>query len=352
MIEKLALCYMGEEIHRFDKNEKISEIIDTVNEYYEGIDAADELTLKFVDGDEKVKEESAEEVPAEPPVTNTPSVTEPVVEESTSVTEKSTELPTIGDYSVMKNNAEDKISESIAVDNADKAWTIWSSSDFAEGDEQIPLVRIIRNDAGELEAVAVGDDNFDQESFKIATNSLKYSVGKPIKDRILRVDKSLNHSDPFLSTEIQRNAIRANRGEQKSSVKDLIGQDPKTVSDEARPEGEKAKVKPTNLGLTNIAAQILLTNRDDLKAAANNKLANEDALVKLFNEMTGVDYYTEKIIDEEQYNYVLDLLGRSHDRYDKTYVSPDENEYVMNLKDLTEDLIEKVLLKTDPDFYK
>lgn len=347
MIEKLALCYMGEEIHRFDKNEKISEIIDTVNEYYEGIDAADELTLKFVDGDEKVEEEKpVEEVPAEPSIIDAPSPDEPVVSETP------TELPTVGDYSVMKNNAENKISESIAVNTPDKEWTIWSSSDFAETDEQIPLVKIIMNDDGELEAIAVGDDNFDKESYKIASNSLKYSVGKPIKDRILRVDKSLNHSDPFLSTEIRRNSIKANRGEKKKNITDLIGQDPLTVSDEPRPEGEKATLNPTNLGLTNVAAQILLTNRDDLKAAANNRMVNEDTLVELFNDMTGVDYYTEKIIDNDQYNYVLDLLGRSHDKFDKTYVSPDENAYVQNLKDLTEDLIEKVLLKTNPDFYK
>lgn len=349
MIEKLALCYMGEEIHRFDKNEKISEIIDTVNEYYEGIDAEDELTLKFVNSDEKVKEEPVEEVPAEPPVIDTPPAVEEPIE---NMPETPAELPTVGDYSVMKNNAENKISESIAVDTPDKEWTIWSSSDFAEADEQIPLVKIIMNDAGELEAVAIGDDNFDQESYKIAASSLKYSVGKPVKDRILRVDKSLNHNDPFMSTEIQRNSIRANRGEKKKSITDLIGQDPKTVSDEPRPEGEKATLNPTNLGLTNIAAQILLTNRDDLKAAANNKTANEDVLVNLFNDMTGVDYYTEKIIDEDQYNYILDLLGRSHDKFDKTYVSPEDNAYVQNLKDLAEDLIEKVLLKADPDFYK
>lgn len=346
MIEKLALCYMGEEIHRFDKNEKISEIIDIVNEYYEGIDAANELSLKFVDGDEKVKNDNP---PVDAPI-DTPVVSEDVVEENS--IEDSKSLPTVSDFSVMKNNAENKISESIAVDVPEKEWTIWSSSDFAEDDEQIPLVKIIMNDAGELEAVAVGDDNFDQESLKTAANSLKFSVGKPINDRILRVDKSLNHSDPFLSTEIQRNAIRANRGTQKKSIKDLIKQDPKTVSDEPRPEGEKAKVNPTLLGLTNVAAQVLLTNRDEMKAAANNKLANEDKLVDLFKDMTGVDYYTEKIVDEEQYNYILDLMGRSYDNFDKTYLSPDENPYIQGLKDLTEDLIEKVLLRTDPDFYK
>ena len=346
MIEKLALCYMGEEIHRFDKNEKISEIIDIVNEYYEGIDAENELSLKFVNSDEKVKDDT--------PIDNTPVIDTPVVSEDTEdvSTENDKTLPTVSNFSVMKNNAENKISESIAVDTPEKEWTIWSSSDFAEGDEQIPLVKIIMNDAGELEAVAVGDDDFDKESLKTAANSLKYSVGKPIKDRILRVDKSLNHSDPFLSTEIQRNAIRANRGEQKKSIRDLIGQDPKTVSDEPRPEGEKAKFNPTLLGLTNIAAQVLLTNRDEMKAAANGKFVNEDTLVDLFKDMTGVDYYTEKIVDEEQYNYILDLLGRSHDKFDKTYLSPDENNYVQGLKDLTEDLIEKVLLKADPDFYK
>lgn len=340
MVEKLALCYMGEEIHRFDKNEKISEIIDTVNEYYEGINAEDELTLKFVTtDDEKVKEEPAKE----PHLIDTPSAAEESVVED--------KLPTVGDYSVMRNNAENKISESIAVDIPDKEWTIWSSSDFADNDEQIPLVKITVNDDGELEAVGVGDSEFDKESLKIATSSLKYSVGKPVKDRILRVDKSLNHNDPFLSTELQRNSIIANRGEKKKSIKDLIGQDPKTVSDEPRTENDKVTSRLNDYGLTTVASQILLTNRDDLKAAANTKTINEDKLVNMFNDMTGVDYYTEKIIDEDQYNYILDLLGRSHDKYDKTYVGPEDNGYVQNLKDLTEDLIEKVLLKADPNFY-
>lgn len=230
------------------------------------------------------------------------------------------------------------IKESIVEDVPEKEWTIWSSSDFGEATEQIPLVKIIAKEDGELEAVAVGDDDFDQEGYKTAVSSLKYSAGKPTKDRLIRVDKSLNHSDPYLSTELSRYAIKANRGTKKKDIKDIISKDAKDVNFDEK-------------YLTTLANQILLFNRDELKAAANRKSTTEEDLANLFKDFTGVNYYTEEIEDKEQYEYLLDLLGRSPDKYDDTYVSPSENEYVMSLKDLTEDLIEKVILKSDPDFY-
>lgn len=243
-----------------------------------------------------------------------------------------------------------KIEEKFVEDVPNQSWTIWSSSDLAKDEDQIPLVKIVTNADGELEAQAVGDSPFDLESLKTAQNSLKSSVGKPIRDRILRIDKSLNHNDPFFSTELQRQNMAANKSLPKKSIKDILGDvDPKTLSDE--PEtGSSLGIDASNLDT--LSKQILITNRDDLKAIANKKSASEEELVNMFEEITGVNYYTEKITDEEQYEYLLDLMGRSHDIYDEDYVDPQENAYVMSLKDLTEDLIEKVLLKQDPDFYK
>lgn len=246
------------------------------------------------------------------------------------------------------------IKESI-VSDSENEWTIWSSSDLAEDDEQIPLVKIRKTADGDLEAVAIGDDNFDTESYKTAVASLKYSVGKPDKDRILRVDKSLNHSDPYLSTELRRLNIRANKGTKKEPISKIIGQDPKTVPDEPV-ENRKISNHIDYNGLTTLASQVLLSYRDELKALANKVKAKEnptteETLVDAFQDMTGVNYYTEKIVDQEQYNYLLDLLGRSTDKYNETHVDPKDNDYVMRLKDLTEDLIEKVLLKQNPDYY-
>lgn len=266
-----------------------------------------------------------------------------------------------------------EVKESI-VNDSENEWTIWSSTDFSESDEQIPLVKIVTNAEGELEAVAVGDDPFDRESLTIAQNSLKSSQGKPTKDRILRVDKSLNHSDPFFSTELQRGNIRADRGRKdKKPIEQVIGAKPQDVpytKTDIKADKYSDKVITDDIkdltysdvksqfddtislsGLSTLASQVLLTNRDDLKALANLGSATEQKLVDLYNEITGVDYYTEKIVDNDQYNYILDLLGRSPDKYDDTYVSPKDNIYVQNLKDLTEDLIEKVNLKKDPGYY-
>ena len=114
----------------------------------------------------------------------------------------------------------EKISESIKEDVPEQEYTIWSSSDIAEADEQIPLVKIKVEADGTLTPTAISDNPFDQESYKIAINSLKTTEGRPLKDRLLRVDKSLNHSDPNFSTELTRNMIKANKGEEKKSIEE------------------------------------------------------------------------------------------------------------------------------------
>ena len=133
----------------------------------------------------------------------------------------------------------EKVSESIKEDVPEQEYTIWSSSDVAEADEQIPLVKIKVEADGTLTPTAISDNPFDQESCKIAVNSLKTTEGRPLKDRLLRVDKSLNHNDPNFSTELKRNMIKANKGGEKKSIEDIIGHDPKTVSDEPVAPGTK-----------------------------------------------------------------------------------------------------------------
>lgn len=287
MKKQLVLKYKGENLHTFDAKETVESIVKDIEKWYD-IDSS-ELSLHLATNDEN---------------------------------------------DIITEN-EEKVAESIVTDVPDKEYTIWSSADILESGEQIPLVKINLTEDGELKAEAVGDDAFDQESLKIATNSLKATTGRSLRDRLLRVDKSLNHSDPFFSTELYRDNIRANKGLNKNDIKDAT-----TNEDGSNQQG-----------LQLLASQILVTNRDDLKAAANGKTATEEKLVDLFNAMTGVDYYTEKIIDQEQYDYILDLLGRSSDKYKDTHVAPEENMYVQNLKNLTEDLIEKVLLRNDPNFY-
>lgn len=247
------------------------------------------------------------------------------------------------------------ISESIEKDN-EQEYTIWSSSDFAEGAEQIPLVKIKVDSEGELYAEAIGNDNLDQESYRIAKDSLKYSVGRPLNDRLLRVDKSLNHSDPFFSTELQRDNIKATRGntvEKKDIDIDVEDVMPTTEAEkEARRKELKKSVSGfTDTGLKALASQVLVTNRDDLKAAATSKYATEGDLAHLFGKLTGVDYYTNKITDEDQYSTLLTLLGKDIDKYSDNYEGPEDNEYVKGLKDLTETLIEKVNLRNNPNFY-
>lgn len=307
MIDYVALYYNNEEIHKFDGKDTLQSIIDLINEYYEGMDL-NNLYLKFI---QKVE---------------APTVTEEIKTE--------------------------EISESIKEDVPEQEYTIWSSSDVAEADEQIPLVKIKVEADGTLTPTAMSDSPLDQESYKITVNSLKTTEGRPLKDRLLRVDKSLNHNDPNFSTEIIRNRIKANKGGEKKNIEDIIGHDPKTVSDEPVAPGTKRDYKLHNVGMTAFAAQVLLSNRDEMKAAANLKSASEDSLVKKFAELTGVDYYTDKIIDQDQYDHLLMLQNKPADKFDENYVSPDINDYVQKLKNLTEELIEKVNLKKNPNFYK
>ena len=105
-------------------------------------------------------------------------------------------------------------------------------------------------------------------------------------------------------------------------------------------------------GTQTLASQLLIHMRDELKTLANVKSSTEEKLVDLFKQLTGVDYYTEKVVDELQYNYLLELLGHSSDKYNKSHLTPDDNKYVQYMKDLTEDLIEKVNLRNDPENYK
>ena len=166
----------------------------------------------------------------------------------------------------------------------------------------------------ELGYEVTSTDALDKESVKIATDVLNNAKksGKSNKDTLVRLDKTLNHNDPFFSVEFDRSI--------------------------------------SNSGYELFAQQTLRTLRDDLKAVANNKNSTEDDIVNKFTELTGVDYYTDKVVDKDQYNQLLILLMKDpRDAFN--YVPPKENEYVQRTKDLTEDLIEKVLLRQDPDFY-
>lgn len=196
--------------------------------------------------------------------------------------------------------------------DSDGGYTIWSASDLAK--EQIPLVRIKIDDNGDYYAEAVGDDEFDKESFKIANQVIATAKkgNKGLKYVLTRLDKTLNHNDPFFSVEFDRSIA--------------------------------------NSGLELMAAQALRTLRDDLKATANNKNTTEETIIDKFTELTGVDYATNKILDKDQYDQILILMLK--DPKDKfNYIRPEENPYVQKLRDLTDDLIEKVNLKHDPNFY-
>ena len=196
--------------------------------------------------------------------------------------------------------------------DSDGGYTIWSASDLAK--EQIPLVRIKIDDNGDYYAEAVGDDEFDKESFKIANQVIATAKkgNKDLKYVLTRLDKTLNHNDPFFSVEFDRSI--------------------------------------TNSGLELMAAQALRTLRDDLKAAAKNKNTTEETIIDKFTELTGVDYATNKILDKDQYDQILILMLKDpKDRFN--YIRPEENPYIQKLRDLTDDLIEKVNLKHDPNFY-
>lgn len=204
------------------------------------------------------------------------------------------ELPMEDEYDVAESYVEDEPGK----------YTFWSASDLVESKDQIPLVKIETTDEGKLQAIAIGDDEFDKESHKIAQNVIDYAYnhGKTNpKDILVRIDKTLNHADPFFSVEFDR--------------------------------------KITNTGYELLAAQTLRTLRDDLKAVVNTKGASEQAIVDKYAELTGVDYYTDKVIDREQYKTILGLQGKKDDRF--SYEKPDENAYMIRLKDLAENLIEK-----------
>ena len=254
---------------------------------------------------------------------------------------------------------EQPVEEAIVTDKEGEEYTIMSASDFSDEKDQIPLVKVKLNHAtGQYEAYAVDDSAFAKADQKTAQASLKSSAGKPLKDRLTRIDKSLNHNDPNLSTEASRNLIRANRGEAKKSIKDLYpGEDYTTEESPDNPLDQvntkrKINTKFNAEGTQTLASQLLIHMRDELKTLANVKSSTEEKLVDLFKQLTGVDYYTEKVVDELQYNYLLELLGHSSDKYHKSHLTPDDNKYVQYMKDLTEDLIEKVNLRNDPENYK
>ena len=217
------------------------------------------------------------------------------------------------------------VEESIVTDKENEEYTIMSASDFSDEKDQIPLVKVKLNHAtGQYEAYAVDDSAFAKADQKTAQASLKSSAGKPLKDRLKRIDKSLNHNDPNLSTEASRNLIRANRGEAKKSVKNLYpGEDYTTEESSDNPLDQvdtkrKINTKFNKEGTQTLASQLLIHMRDELKALANVRSSTEEKLVDLFKQLTGVDYYTEKIVDELQYNYLLELLGHSSDKYHKS----------------------------------
>ena len=92
------------------------------------------------------------------------------------------------------------------VEDAEGEYTVWSASDLVKPEDQIPLVKIKTDEEGNLYAEAVGETELDKESLKIAQNVLDTAKksGKSIKDTLIRLDKTLNHNDPFFSVEFDR----------------------------------------------------------------------------------------------------------------------------------------------------
>ena len=216
------------------------------------------------------------------------------------------------EYDVKPVEESYKVKESY-VEDAEGEYTVWSASDLVKPEDQIPLVKVKTDEEGNLYAEAVGETELDKESLKIAQSVLDTAKksGKSIKDTLVRLDKTLNHNDPFFSVEFDRSI--------------------------------------TNTGYELLAAQTLRTMRDDLKAYARGKNATELGVVDKYEELTGVDYYTDTVKDKEQYDHILKLQGIKPDIYE--YEKPDENKYMVQFKDLAEDLIEKIILRNDPDFY-
>lgn len=231
--------------------------------------------------------------------------------------------------------------------NADGSYTIMSASDLAEDGYQIPLVVLKKNDENKFYAEQIGNSAFDEESQQIAQNVIDtaYKSGKDDKYILTRVDKTLNHNDPYFGVELNRSVVDT----------------------------------PVEL----VAAQALRTLRDDFKTFADSGIRNgkvtEDDLANKFTELTGVDYTTGKVINgditvslpdvteeytdkktgktkvrvlnkqhtfsgREQYDQLLTLLGK--DPTDKwNYIPPEENPFVQRLHDLTGDYIDKLLSK-------
>lgn len=198
------------------------------------------------------------------------------------------------------------------VEDTPGEYTIWSASDLAKPEDQIPLVKVKTDADGKLYAVAIGDSEFDKESYKIAVSSIasSYKSGKSVEEILIRLDKSLNHSDPFMSVE--------------------IGRESKAI---------------TNGGIELLSAQTLVTLRDDLKAVANLSSATEGSIADKFENLTGVNYYTNKIANKAQYDVILGLMLK--DPTDSwNYIAPKDNPYIQDLKKLTTSLIEKVNTKS------
>lgn len=192
-------------------------------------------------------------------------------------------------------------------------YTIWSSSDLLSPDEKYALVKVKTDEDGNLYPEALSDSAIDQEAYKIAKNSLANSAktGKTLEQTLLRLDKTLNHSDPFFSVEVDRNI--------------------------------------SNTGYELLAAQTLITLRDDIKAVYNRKFTDtkdytaaeqaEDAILDKYQELTGLQYYNDKIVDADQYAHLLYLLRK------KDYEEPKDNIYIKELKKLVSDLIDKAKVK-------
>lgn len=303
---------------------KLTELLDMPGIDISVSDDNSMLTLKFDDGDEWTVELSDEE-----------------------------DLEETADFilkQIKEKNKSKKVSESYK-DNGDGTWTIWSASDVAE--YQIPLVTLKKNKDGKFYAEKIGDSPFDVESYEIAQNVIN-TANKSNKDDnyiLIRVDKTLNHNDPYFGVELNRST--------------------------------------TDTPVELLAAQALRTLRDDLKNFAEGGISRgtitEKDIANKFTELTGVNYYTEEVIagnitvslpdviesyvdkktgkektrviykkhtfsGEDQYNQLLILLGKNpKDKYN--YITPEENPFVQRLKDLAEDLIEKCLLKKHSDYY-
>lgn len=204
-----------------------------------------------------------------------------------------------------------KIKESY-VETAPGEYVIYSASDLVDSNEHVPLVYIKTDTKGDLYAVATGNTPLDKESYQIAVSSLASSKksNKSVKDTLIRLDKTLNHSDPFFSVENDRSRL--------------------------------GRVNIGGVGL--LAAQALVTLRDDLKAVILNKSSDEADVANKYQELTGVNYYTDEIIDRPQYDAILTLLAKDTKDY-ANYIYPKDNKYIQSLKDLAENLIETVNTK-------